>query len=785
MFSMTPSTRESRRTPGDYRVFYCRTFTFTLHEFSDLIQLLLEAFGNHIPDQVLAWEALMAVLDTQTDNNVHIYVRYIGTTNGTAWDRFISDLTSGSIQGLHRIFYEICLNEFPDVLANAEIEEFDRATIEMVLRCARQRLANDREQSLIALFGRSTLLNTAVGGFAAEMVFDEADNRDFLNLQTRAFEMLEQHATDGPDLNEIRNYGLAVQRYATNNPVSTNSAAFPITNTVRDMLVSQANAACIDGNAVMVTIGSDIGPHGFHDMTPFFSGSGRSAALMVSTLQHFLELELGFTTTSQYRILELQKRNFLPFVDLYPFAKKTQTDLPAAMSMMRHILQTLSPLVAVTLSEHVASVALSSFQHARGLPRGETIGSICGKVFAIKYNDNVSADDDDCVCLLVPVPHPGGIAHAGDNKLYMRLFTKSLSVAWLAMHLAAKFMAQGTLSKKQLCREIMKALKSKIGPGTEFDENFEKLRAEYRKFQTEHHQRTRTLVQSRADRQAERTDRIATGSQQQNLLKAPAVNSETGENAKHGAGRRIQSKITTPARAGSKSQVQAAVSRCRKAIEELYLIIDCDIARGSALSSERTEQIARLVAAFTQVLNVNNRKLTDFEQELESVSTGELYYFSITRLEQYVFDIPHLLSFFAAQPDYEVPENWLDDDNTVRQAVAKLHDWVKKDVLTSNRRRQDSLNNVPRSFEDYLIATRPDLASYLQKLRPTEKVELTVFQKSPHKVSIVRDAGQHDRHSGKLQFKWMHGQTELTTKDLRVPASTVPIVPGEERFISL
>lgn len=481
MFSMTLSTADSRRSADDARIFYCRTFTFTLHEFLDLVQLLLEAFDGHIPEQLYAWEALTSAINLAIDTDTLIYIRYIGTTNGTAWNRYVNDLTSGSVQGLHRIFYEICQAEFPDVLANAEIEEFDRASIEMILRCARQRLANTREQGLIALFGPSTLLNTAAGGLTAEVVFDATDDREFLNFRTRSIELLENHATDTADLNGLREYGRTVQRYTVNNPISTNSVTYPITNSARDLLVSQANAACVGDYAVLLTIGSDLGPHSFQDMSPFFSGPGRSSALMVSTLQHLLELELGFSTTAQYQISNLQKLNFFPFIDFYPWAKKTQTDLVAATNIARGGLQTTNPVILLTLSEHVASVALGNFHHARGMPRGENIGSICGKVFMVKYDDDPSANNDDCVCLLVPVLHPGGISRAGDNKLYMRLFTKSLSMAWLAMDTAVQVLAEGGTDKRTMCKKIMQILKSKAGPGTPFYQSFEKLRADYRK----------------------------------------------------------------------------------------------------------------------------------------------------------------------------------------------------------------------------------------------------------------------------------------------------------------
>lgn len=292
-------------------------------------------------------------------------------------------------------------------------------------------------------------------------------------------------------------------------------------------------------------------------------------------------------------------------------------------------------------------------------------------------------------------------------------------------------------------------------------------------------------MKGRADRQAERTQRNATKNQQFNLLTTPNVDNSEGE-VEHGAGRRIQPKISfNLLRSGAKPQTQAAVARCRKALEELYLIVDCDISRGSALSEERTEQIARLSGLYKQLLNVKKGTLADFERDLEAVSTGELYYFALTRTKQHVFDIPNLLSFFTESSGYEVSDDWLDDGEAVRQAFSKLHEFVKTKVLTANHRKQDSLNNIPRAFEDYLITEREDLALYLQKFRLDEKVHLTVYQKSPHKVVILREPGAHDRHSGKLQFKWDHNGTELVIKDLRVPASTVPVVPGEERYISL
>lgn len=774
MFSLTESNASSLKVQEDVTVFYCRTFTFTVNEFLDLVQMLLDEHQDSIPTQLYEWDHYASILNVGADDDVPIHIRYIGQTTRTAWSRYKADLLL-HVQGLHRSFIEICQNEFPEVLASAEVEEFDRGSIEMLLRCSKQRLANVREQALIALFGPSTLLNSSIGGFGAAFEFNEIDDREFLAFKTKGVQYLEQNATSISPLEELRQYGQLIQDHATKNPESTNSANYPITDNVRDMMVNQSVAAMVGRYTPLVTIGSDLGVFGQEECKPFFHGYARASALTVDCLSHFINVELGYTTTQEHQVSALQTQHFLPFVDLYPWAKKSKIDLQGAMRILRRYLQIVNPLVVLTFSEHVTGVALGGFHHANGMPRGHNMGSVTGRVLVSKYDHDAGAREHDCICLVIPCIHPGSFAHTGNNKLHMRLFAKSLAVAWLALSLATQVMARGQKTKREMCKEVIDLMKPLVGQGSDFNNTFDKLRKDYQDQRVEESRREADRVRVRRERQVERVENFAKGKKQENFLAPPENASETSSTVRK---QKLSIAIDWNQ---SNPVVKALVARCRKALEELYLIVDCDIARGTAISDERDEQVARLTGIYKQYLNADKKPMKTLTQSLKNVKVGQLYYFSMTNTSHQAIDIKNILSFFIDDPINATSTDWLQDNTALPNASSKLRKFVMDKIISSNYRRQESLNNVGLAFQALLKTIDNNLSAYVSKLLPKESAKLTVYQSSPHKV-VIRPALGH----GLVHFRWIHDDDkEITIRDLMVPKATIPIVPGEERFISL
>lgn len=765
MFSMSPSGPNDLKTGDQNMYFYCRTFTFTLTEFLALYQELLKENIEPAAIQLKAWEKQVQPLDPVTDADTPIYLRYIGLTTRTPWSRYKTDLSdSGKIFGLHRRFIELCRAKFQDVLAAADIEYFDLGTIEMDMVCSKQRLGDVREQSLNALFGRNFLLNSSVGGLSAVALFHKDDDRQFLNLRTRTINRIEQNAAPLSDLSDLHEYGRDIQQYASRNAESTGSVERPINDEIRDMLVQAAIPAMVKGHAVLVTIGSDLAPSAWDEKKPFTSGYSRSGALTMDHFNHIVHLEMGFTNTAQYQVTALQRQGFFPFVDLFAWTRKDlKLDLTAAMRLLRQYLAATSPMVLLTFSDTVSGVALGKFQHARGIPSGQSMVSISGKPYLSKYDHNPSATEDDCCCIVVPCIHPGVMAHSGDQVIYQRLFAKSLTVAWLAANLVIGELVYSTRTKTEICTSVMKAMHSLIGKDTDFGRSLEKIRTDIRADAIAKANRQQAQVELSAKRQKQRSEAYAAQNNQQDYLSTTPT----------------QPKLNI-SWTGTTAEINASAAQCKEALEELYFVIDCDIARSGPNTDERSEQIARLVGAFSKQLDPDNKGIRALTAKLKSVKVGQSFYLGATEVKHHAADLPHLLTFFTDDQDGGLPSGWMDDMDEVSKASKALTKFITEKVVAKNLQRLDTISRVGQSFQAFLQDKDPKLAFYMSKLSVPGKVSVTAFTKSPHKIIIRGSSTQ-----AWVVFKWSHDNKAYTMEKFLVPRSAFPVIPGEERFLSL
>lgn len=765
MFSMSPSGSNDLKSSDQNMYFYCRTFTFTLTEFLALYQELLQENIQPLAIQMKAWEKQVAALDPVADADTPIYLRYIGLTTRTPWSRYKTDLSdSGKIFGLHRRFIELCRAKFQDVLGAADIEYFDQATIEMDMVCSKQRLGDVREQSLNALFGRNFLLNSSVGGLSAVAKFHKDDDQEFFKLRTRTIQRIEQNATSLSDMSDLYQYGRDIQQYASRNAESTGSVDRPINDDIRDMLVQAAIPTTVKGHAVLVIIGSDLAPSAWDEKKPFTSGYSRSGALAMDHFNHIVQLELGYTSTAQYQASALQRQGFFPFVDLFPWTRKDpKHDLTAAMRLLRQYLAATSPMVLLTFSDAVSGVALGKFQHARGISSGQSMVSISGKPYLSKYDHNASATEDDCCCIVVPCIHPGTMAHSGDQIIYQRLFAKSLAVAWLAANLVIGELVYSSRSKSEICASVMKAMHALIGKDTDFGRSLEQVRKDIRADAIAKANRQQAQVELSAKRQKERLEAFAAENNQQDYLS------------------------TTPAQpklnfswTGATAEINASAARCKEALEELYFVVDCDIARTGPNTDERSEQIARLVGAFSKQLDPDNKGIRVLTAKLKSVKVGSSFYLGVTELKHHAADLRHLLAFFADDQDGGSPSGWIDDMDKVSKASKRLTKFITEKVVAKNLQRLDTISKVGQSFQLFLQDKDPQLAFYMSKLSVPDKVPVTPFIKSPHKITI-RGVG----NQAWIVFKWSHDSKAYTMEKFLIPRSAFPVIPGEERFLSL
>lgn len=166
MMCLPASDRTSQLPIEGSTMNYVRTFTFKSHEVVNSLQLLFDEYqGGHFPDQLAVIWSLESSHWEEGSKDMPIYLRSNGQTRKTGWRRYTEDLAhDNAISGLNRCFPQICRTHFPTVLSEAEIHKFASARIGIPLKPSRSRIADAREQVLMALSGSTTLFNSCRGG---------------------------------------------------------------------------------------------------------------------------------------------------------------------------------------------------------------------------------------------------------------------------------------------------------------------------------------------------------------------------------------------------------------------------------------------------------------------------------------------------------------------------------------------------------------------------------------------------------------------------------------------
>lgn len=353
MINMRSSTSAETRHPTGTTMFYVRTFAFTL---TQLIDVLQDAFGSEGEFSTHAQRLFAAIrhLDPVADAQTTLYVRYCGMTRSSPWDRHINDLKStetcfktGVLQSCQRLY--------PAVIAAAEVHELYDGAIHITLERARQRIADVREQALIALFDLDTLLNSAVGGDEVRLSTFADDDNEFLRFKTNTFNQMDWYASPAADTSAIQKYAVAVQQYAMDHPSTTGHCNNPIDDEVASMIATQAIPSVLVSQpyTVMVSIGSDLTAEAVRNRSSFYRGGIAASELAMRVWDNLAHLELGYHSTAARPVLDLQSRGHLPFVDLYPWTTKSDKDLLPALALLRSYLQNTKPLIVLTFSRLV------------------------------------------------------------------------------------------------------------------------------------------------------------------------------------------------------------------------------------------------------------------------------------------------------------------------------------------------------------------------------------------------------------------------------------------------
>lgn len=353
MINMRRVTRDSTKHPTGSTIFYVRTFAFTVIQFVDVLQEVFSQ-SSGLGEQASRLYQAIENLNPVNDALSTIYIRYCGmTTQPSAWIRHVHDLSTGD-KCFKTDFLQTCQRLYPEIITAAEVHEFNDGMIHIPLEKARQRIADVREQAIIALFGPESLLNILPGGFGVRFIENEQDDKDFGSFRTNTYQKLQWYTRLLTDDSAIRKYARDAQSYAQAHPVSTGHSRFPVDDAMANVIMQQAVPSVMTSKcAVMVTVGSDLTADAIRTKASFYSGGVISAEFMMDVLDNLVYCELGYRSTATRPVLDLQSNGHLPFVDLYPWAIKADRDFQPALKLLRTYLQVSKPYVVLTFSDKV------------------------------------------------------------------------------------------------------------------------------------------------------------------------------------------------------------------------------------------------------------------------------------------------------------------------------------------------------------------------------------------------------------------------------------------------
>jgi hypothetical protein len=148
---------------------------------------------------------------------------------------------------------------YPDIVNSANVFEFPMATVSFGT-VAEQSVLDIREQALIALFGKDTLLNSQKGGkhLSTQIGRELNDKLYTVNMPVVNLLRLKTIPCDSITAEAVTAYTSTVQNYVNNNPHSTGTAQYPFTDTICTTVQFQATPRVTRaGYTPLVIIGHD------------------------------------------------------------------------------------------------------------------------------------------------------------------------------------------------------------------------------------------------------------------------------------------------------------------------------------------------------------------------------------------------------------------------------------------------------------------------------------------------------------------------------------------------
>lgn len=778
ILNLRRSTSLSGVMPLGHTVFYIRCYAFQRQQFLTLVNSTY-AFGHDISLDSNAYRIYQAVAGLDENHEAPVLLRYAGmTTGGSGWKRH-EDHLEGSKSALVSILVQKCKEIYPEIIEAAEVYELPDAELTFPLDTYRQRIADVREQALIALLGPGSLLNSDSGGHAAPYTVHPQDAQQFTAFGTSLLKELHWHTSDSQVTAAIKQYALHCQQYAIDHPSTTGHERSPIDDAMTQVIADQAVARTTSSKAyaMLVTIGTDLTDDAVERKKWFYDGIGRASSILMDIIDGLAFCELGYSTTSIRPSPSLRNEHQLPFVDLYPRTVKHNDDYEPTISMLRDYLQITKPFVALTLGHLTSSTAVGRFQHKNGL-RPRDFYDYVGTVHLSGYDDKPEQTSADNCCLVIPCLHPGMVRYCtGDvRELLLRIISKTVAVAWLTTSRVMAAVKDTKLSKRQICRQVQLEVGDLTGPSTAFGASFSKLRATYleKRGSSLALKRKGSIVDD--DWAPAMKDQTATGTR----MATQGLPAKAPSSPKFKASNQTRLDVND---ANLAATLLTASARWSASVSELSLLINCDMARGSPESLIRKNQILRLTSL--SLAPFKRLSKSQLRNSIEATPQGQLFYFAINdKPDLYLPDMSSLLSLFLDDSIHPDKDNWTVVIPAVESACTRLVEWVEKHFFQhADRPLEETYKTVPGIMQKFFRALDRPLADKMRTLQRDISDPSVYFESNGQQVKIRARAWALHRDQLLLKWKNQDGEYELEKFDL--PNGCLPHVAGEVRTLHM
>jgi hypothetical protein len=469
---------------ADSVVFYVRSFVFTVEEFCHVLGLLMDA-SYDMNDKIFYW---LELADSLKNDEEHTQwtVRYAGRTEKSPWSRHAQDMVASSKpKTWFGRFLKVTQQEYPHIIANVEFDIVTNATASTNLS---SEVSNLREQLLILLFGIG-VVNMQAGGLDVVTPFTEDDQNTFLYLKTNTRNLLRGLQPCPEDIQElVQDYLNRIRKYVAKHPISTGADRRPFSSDLVQCLQNQATPAILPiGCALITSIASDIGQDDHEDST-FYRSGRRSAEIVNSCFDHleFWEKPYGSAFKSG-ATKTLSNAGHLPFVDVFPWFKKTDDDFPKAGELLQDYLGATKPLIVLTYGQLPSYLALESFTPltAKGYYETQRTSNVeLGsdyyiQLLGVPHLRHLGDSEDDVI--VIPCYHPGYLSQAGLPSIKATtLFLYVHQIVWFSMGVALQQVQESsqTWTRKGLCGEIMLRLQEVLASDHQFGRAFASVKQE-------------------------------------------------------------------------------------------------------------------------------------------------------------------------------------------------------------------------------------------------------------------------------------------------------------------